>query len=222
MTPPQFYKLVRKGWIHHGIKLNLGLNTLTERYVDSFDIPSGGFYICSKEDIPYWLDLYSDLQCVCEVTLPYGTSICVGERKIKVNRMILSNPVVISRFLELSFTKEELVNCSLELNAMIHHITRYDILKEILMKNINLFIHVQSVHRVPKLCWMAIEANPAYLAYVPYDNQSKELCLKAVSMDPKVVYAIICPALRSEIGRTINPWWNVTQERINLGLEWGR
>lgn len=190
------------------------------RFLADLDNPIGGYFICKKADIPYWLHLYTDFAWVCQVVLPDATRIAEGRRKAKVDRMVLVNPQPITDFLEAEFTTKELIDISLKNVHVIPYIQSEAVLRGIIRINPVLLTHIPYVARSTELCNIAVYGDPKMLIDVPSYNQTKELCEYATMMDKSFVYLIKNTHMRDYVGSKLDRWWSVSQQRWKLGLEW--
>jgi len=93
------YKILTNTMIHNTFLYKMGINELTDTFVYSSDCLSGGFYFCEYKDIYKWIDYKDDLKYICEVQLLSDSKIVKQNDKIKTDKFILKNKMLISEFL---------------------------------------------------------------------------------------------------------------------------
>jgi hypothetical protein len=220
MASPLYYKLIRQDWIHHGRRLVVGLNTLQDRFVEDPHVASGGFYVCTKEQIPIWLSLYNDLAYICVATIPVNAKTLVMPDKVKVSAMILSEPIHIGPFLKSHFPEAEQIEMGLTYPSSIRFLRSKPVMTGILQRNPVRIKDFPMPYRTEDLCLIAVSQNPVLLKHVPLSAQTATLCKMAVQADPSIIDCVKDPYLRMQLGPTTSPWWGTREDRRRLGLEW--
>ena len=227
---PKFYKLLKTDWIHHGYRYNLGINVLHDAFVKNSP-NSGGFFFCTREQLPIWLSLYENLTTVCDVILPVSANVTEFDTKWKSDIIFLDNPRSIYSFLISEYSTDEIVKIALNVNPRIlAFVPSSEIYSQVLTKDPSLIQSIPPGNRSETICWQAVRANPYLLQYVPAEKQTLELCTVAVKASRNVIPMISKQYLRTffqkqndswwDTPQNDNPWWRQRQERLNLGLEW--
>jgi hypothetical protein len=159
----QLYKLLRKDLKHHDFQyITTGPNILTTPFDSSTNQGAGALYACYLEDIIYWLDLHEDLTLVYEVTLLEDSQLVECDRKVKTDKLLLSNPKPIGDFLHIH---------DLELSA-------------VLRNNINLK-YIKDDYQTDVMCMAAINSKISNFQYIK--NKKRELCLYALSKNYQAI-----------------------------------
>lgn len=142
----KLYKILNETWIHKGFQYKEGLNVLIEQFSPHGQCNGGGLYVS-------WLpEKYIDYgQTIADVTLPDDTKVWMETNKLKVDRLVLSNPRPIS----------------------------YELYWKAMSCDYMSLSDVPVQFRDEKLCWHAI-SNGMCLSHVPEQFRDEKLCSEAL------------------------------------------
>ena len=184
-----YYKILNPSMCHRMFQYKIGLNTSTK---------GGGFYICKKKDIGYWLRLHHN-PIICEAVLCEDSVIHKGRRKIRTDKIILQNPLPIREFLGKQ-DEDTLIDYVYDDGMNLEYIDQQtpDICKLALkqngrslqfVKNPNKSHYLEAItqtgralqyvhEQTQSLCLHAVKQNGMSLKYV--NKQDKTICMMAV------------------------------------------
>ncbi len=182
-----------------GFQYTLGLNVLPTPFEPEGE--EGGLFACLLNDVPYWTNLYDDCEFVGQIDIPQEAKVVTRHRKIKVDKLILSNVVPIQIFFKQWFHPYYVLHCDpFNLRFILpdeqtwyhglmaveghphafqyldqdhHHWTQYE---PMLSRNGNCIQYLPT--QPDEACRMAVKQNGLVLGIIR--NRSPELCLLAV------------------------------------------
>jgi hypothetical protein len=83
-----YVKILARNLVHHKFKYQEGLNEDTNVFMPIGTCQPGGLYFCERKDVELYLS-YGPL--IADVTIPEGAEVYEEQRKLKANKIILSN-----------------------------------------------------------------------------------------------------------------------------------
>jgi hypothetical protein len=160
---------------HRNVCYTIGLNVY-EKPLKDLSHKDGGFYLCKKKDIGYWLRLYHD-PIICEAVLCDESVVFKGGRKIKTDRFILQNPLPVRVFMSQQ-NEETLIDYVYDDGLALEYIDEQtpDICLLATRQNGRA---IQFVKNPSPALWLeAVKQNGRALQHIPV--QSQPLCMAAV------------------------------------------
>lgn len=203
-----YYKLLRGCMKHGDHTYKPGINVLSGPFIPNIQEQEGGLFLCRFQDIPYWLQIYDDLEFIAPAYLGRTSNVIYGRRKVKTDFFIMGYPQFLWKFLEDNFNQIEIL--------MRHPC------------NLRYYRYEQPLLMIEE----AVKKEPHALQYAL--KPSWELCVEVVSkcpgairhirpqnMAPEILYAAVCKnglLLTYMLNQSIR-WshiWETETERICL------
>lgn len=101
-----YYKILNSSLKNREFQYQIGENIYPSLFQPGKG--QGGFYVCEKKHIGYWLQMYRD-PIVCEAILKDDAEIYPIRHALKTNHIVLQNPLPIREFLKANPNLENII-----------------------------------------------------------------------------------------------------------------
>ena len=210
---------------HYGMTYVTGLNTDILPFFPDARWPSGGIYVTTLRDFYCHVSSYGNYVRI--VSLPDDARVVISHRKMKCNKVILSERMLIKDFISEMIEQKKLTDKSI-LEAVQHNgrvlkfieqkFITYEMMLAAVKQDATALYWIEQKFRTHEILLEAVKENGWILDDIEQEFRTEQIMIEALMQEPCAIQFIEHEFRTDAINKTFRRFWYLQDMKIDLGI----